>query len=117
MVKGTGPGQDWFNTTAFTPNETGLIGNGGRGLSWLRGPGLMQMDLSLFRTFNLTERFKLKMRGEMLNFSNTPHWSNPNTTCSIVTPESGPDVCGGSFGQISGAFGQRIVQLGAELDF
>jgi TonB dependent receptor-like, beta-barrel len=117
MLKGTGPGQQWFNTTAYVPVESVRIGNAGYGASWFRGPGLMQLDLSLFRTFKLTERFRLKMRGEMLNFSNTPHWNNPNTTCSIVTPASGPDVCGGSFGQITGSFGQRIFQLGAEVDF
>ena len=112
MIKGTGPGQQWFNTTAFTPTEAVQIGNGGRGLSWLRGPGLAQMDLSLFRTFNLTERYKLQMRFQMQNFSNTPHWSDPNMTCSIVA-----GACGGGFGQITGSFGQRIFQIGAELDF
>jgi hypothetical protein len=117
MTKGTGPGEQWFNTSAFTPDETVSIGNGGRGQSWLRGPGLMQLDLSLFRTFKLTERFHLKMRAEMLNFSNTPHWSNPGVSCSIVTPTSGPDVCGGTFGQITTSYGQRILQLGAEVDF
>jgi hypothetical protein len=117
MIKGTGPGQDWFNTTAFTPVETIRIGNGGRGNSWFRGPGLSQLDMSLFRNFKLTERFNLRFRLESLNFSNTPHWSNPNTTCSIVTNSSGQDVCGGGFGQITSAFGQRIVQLGAEIDF
>jgi hypothetical protein len=113
MIKGTGSGQQWFNTTAFVPNENVQIGNSGRGLSWLRGPGLTQMDLSLFRTFKLTERFKLKMRAEMLNFSNTPHWSNPNTTCTITST----GVCGGSMGQITGAFGERIFQLGAQINF
>ncbi len=113
MTKGTGTGQQWFNTTAFVPNENVQIGNSGRGLSWLRGPGLTQMDLSLFRTFKLTERFKLKMRAEMLNFSNTPHWSNPNTTCTITSA----GVCGGSMGQITSAFGERIFQLGAEINF
>jgi Carboxypeptidase regulatory-like domain/TonB dependent receptor-like, beta-barrel len=117
MIKGTGPHQQWFNTTAFVPVETVRIGNGGRGNSWFRGPGLSQLDLSLFRTFKLTERFNLKMRAEMLNFSNTPHWNNPGTSCSIVTPTSGPDVCGGSFGQITGAYGQRIFQVGAEVTF
>jgi len=112
MIGGTGRGQQWFNTTAFTPDTSVSIGNGGRGLSWLRGPGLMQMDLSLFRTFSLTERFKLRMELQALNFSNTPHWSNPNTGCSIVN-----GVCGGSFGQITGAYGQRIVQVGATLNF
>jgi Carboxypeptidase regulatory-like domain/TonB dependent receptor-like, beta-barrel len=113
MIKGTGPGQQWFNTTAFTPVETVRLGNGGRGDSWLRGPGFAQLDLSLFRTFKLTERFNLKMRAEMLNFSNTPHWNNPNTTCTITTA----GACGGSLGQITGAFGQRIFQLGAQVQF
>lgn len=72
----------------------------------------MQLDLSLFRTFKLTERFKLKVRAETLNFSNTPHWSDPGTSCSIVN-----GVCGGGFGQITSAYGQRILQLGAEVDF
>jgi len=112
MIKGTGSKQVWFNTTAFTPVETVQIGNSGRGLSWLRGPGVAQMDLSLFRNFKLTERFKLKMRFEMLNFTNTPHWSNPNMTCSIVN-----GVCGGNLGQITSAFGERILQVGAEVDF
>ena len=114
MVKGTGPGEQWFNTSAFTPVNGVRMGTStSRGLSWLRGPGLMQLDLSLFRTFKLTERFKLKMRAETLNFSNTPHWSNPNETCTITT--SG--ACGGSLGQITGAFGQRIFQLGAQIQF
>ncbi|MGH9395526.1 MAG: TonB-dependent receptor, partial [Terriglobia bacterium] len=112
MTKGTVPGQQWFNTTAFTPNQTGNIGNGGRGLSWLRGPGLAQLDFSAFRNFKLSERFKLEMRLETLNFTNTPHWNNPNMSCSIVN-----GVCGGNFGQITGAFGQRIIQLGAQLSF
>ena len=113
MTKGTGPGELWFNTTAFVPNEQVQIGNSGRGLSWLRGPGLTQLDLSLFRTFKLTERFKLRVRAETLNFSNTPHFYNPNTSCTITT--SG--TCGGSMGQITSGFGQRIFQLGAEVDF
>jgi Carboxypeptidase regulatory-like domain/TonB dependent receptor-like, beta-barrel len=113
MTKGTGSGEQWFNTTAFTPVQTVRIGNGGRGNSWLRGPGLSQLDLSLFRTFKLTERFNLKFWAETLNFTNTPHWSNPDTTCSITS--SG--VCGGSLGQITDAFGQRIFQLGAEINF
>ena len=119
MTGGTGPGEQWFNTSAFRPvefaaNQPVRIGSAAsRGESWLRGPGLMQLDLSLFRTFKLTERFKLKVRAETLNFSNTPHWNNPDETCTITTA----GVCGGSLGQITGGFGQRILQLGAEVDF
>ena len=73
----------------------------------------MQLDLSLFRNFKITERYKLKLRLETLNFTNTPHWYNPDGECSITT--SG--TCGGSLGQITSAYGQRIFQVGAEIDF
>ena len=112
VSKGTGPGEYWFNTGAFQPVQTANLGTAGRGLSWLRGPGLAQLDLSVFRNFKLTERYKLALRFETLNFTNTPHWSNPNTGCSIVN-----GVCGGSFGQITSSFGQRVFQIGAEVDF
>ncbi|MGH9353858.1 MAG: hypothetical protein ACRD2G_17135, partial [Terriglobia bacterium] len=108
----TGPGQQWFNTTAFTFAPTAAFGTAGESLSWLRGPGIAQLDASLFRTFKLTERFKLQFRVETLNFTNTPHWNDPHTSCSNVN-----GACGGSFGQITGAFGQRIVQFGAQLMF
>jgi hypothetical protein len=112
MTKGIGPGSFWFNTNAFQPLETAQLGTSGRGLSWLRGPGVAQLDFSLFRNFKLTERFNLQFRAETLNLTNTPHFYNPATNCAIVS-----GVCGGSFGQATSAFGQRILQLGAKLSF
>lgn len=108
----TGPGQLWFNTTAFTPIQTVQIGNSGRGLSWLRGPGFGTLDAGLSRTFTLTERFSLQMQIQAQNFTNTPQWANPHMGCSIVN-----GVCGGSFGQITTAYDPRVIQLGAKLEF
>ncbi|MGH9405199.1 MAG: TonB-dependent receptor [Terriglobia bacterium] len=112
MIKGTGRGQQWFNTSAFVPDLTETIGNSGHGDSWLRGPGLAQLDFNLFRNFKLTERFTLRGQVEMQNLTNTPHWNSPSQSCTNVN-----GVCGGSFGQITGGFGQRIVQLGLQLMF
>ncbi|HZQ50694.1 MAG TPA: TonB-dependent receptor [Bryobacteraceae bacterium] len=112
MPKGTGPGQYWFSPSAFTPTQSVQMGNTGLGLSWLRGPGLAQLDFSLYRHFNFTERFKLRISAEAQNLTNTPHWNNPGTSCSIVN-----GACGGSFGQITSAYGQRIIQGGAQLSF
>ena len=112
MPKNTGPGAYWFDPTSFTPDQTVSIGTGGRGLSWLRGPGLGQLDFSVFRNFKLTERFGLRFSLETLNLTNTPHFNNPNTSCSIVNGE-----CGGGFGQITSSFGERIIQLGAQVSF
>jgi hypothetical protein len=111
--KGQGPGQYWFDPASFAPVlDNGRLGTVGRDPSWLRGPGLVQMDASLFRHFKLTERYDLELRLEAQNVTNSPHFSNPNTTCTDVLGK-----CGGKFGQISSGYGERYVQLGLKLKF
>ena len=112
MIKGQGPGQQWFNANAWQPVQTAQLGTSGRGLSWLRGPGVAQLDFSLFRDFKITERVKLQLRAETLNLTNSPHFYNPSTTCTIVN-----NACGGTFGQTTSSFGERVIQLGAKVFF
>jgi hypothetical protein len=109
-----GPGQFWFSPSSFAPVLTPTFGNTGTGLSWLTGPGLVNMDMSLFRTFALTERFKLQFRLEADNAFNTPHFQDTSgtTTCTILNGQ-----CAYGFGQITSAYGQRIVMLAAKLFF
>lgn len=112
-TKGTGPGQYWFDRSAFAPVlDYDRFGTTGVGLSWLRGPGLVQMDSSLFRHFKLREGWDLEFRLEAQNVTNSPHFNNPNMTC---TNELGK--CGGNFAQITGGYGERYVQLGLKLKF
>ena len=67
----------WFDTSAFA-RPTGLrFGNVGR--NTMRGPGVVNTDLSLFRTFKIREKLNLQFRGEAFNLSNTPHFGNPNS--------------------------------------
>jgi hypothetical protein len=66
----------WFDTSAFA-RPTG-VGFGDVGRNTMRGPGVVNLDLSLFRDFKITERFNLQFRVESFNVSNTPHFSNPN---------------------------------------
>ncbi|HWR52983.1 MAG TPA: TonB-dependent receptor [Bryobacteraceae bacterium] len=66
----------FFDTNAFARPTGARFGNVGR--NTMIGPGVVNMDLSLFRTFKVTERFNLQFRGESFNLSNTPHFSNPN---------------------------------------
>src|SRR5437899_2941127 len=66
----------WFDITAFARPTGARFGNVGR--NTMRGPGVVNMDLSLFRTFKLTERINLKFQAESFNLSNTPHFANPN---------------------------------------
>jgi hypothetical protein len=111
-TKGQGPGQFWFGRTSFVPVETATLGSTGRNLSWLRGPGLINMDFSLFRHFKITERYNLEFRAETQNLTNSPHFGNPSTSCRDVN-----GTCGGPFGQITSSYGERILQLGAVIRF
>jgi Carboxypeptidase regulatory-like domain/TonB dependent receptor-like, beta-barrel len=66
----------WFDTSAFARPTGARFGTVGR--NTMRGPGVVNTDLSLFRTFKLTEKFNLQFRAEAFNLSNTPHFANPN---------------------------------------
>jgi hypothetical protein len=66
----------WFDTSAFARPTGVRFGNVGR--NTMRGPGVVNTDLSLFRTFKIMEKLNLQFRGEAFNLSNTPHFGNPN---------------------------------------
>jgi hypothetical protein len=66
----------YFDTTAFARVTEVRFGNVGR--NSMRGPGQTNLDLSLFRTFALTESVGLQFRAEAFNVTNTPHFNNPN---------------------------------------
>ena len=67
----------YFDTTAFARVTDVRFGNTGRNI--LRGPGVVNLDLSLFRTFRLTDKFQLQVRAEAFNVTNTPHFANPDS--------------------------------------
>jgi hypothetical protein len=66
----------WFDITAFAPITDVRFGNVGR--NTMRGPGVVNMDLSIFRSFRVVEKLKVEFRAESFNISNTPHFANPN---------------------------------------
>jgi hypothetical protein len=75
---GVGTGQPFYDPTAFAAvSAPAVYGNVGR--NTLYGPGAVNMDFSLFRTFNVTERFALQFRADAANLFNTPHFINPGS--------------------------------------
>lgn len=55
------------------PSPTGNLPRG-----YFHGPGVRTWDTSMFKTFALTERYKLELRAEGINVLNHPLWQNPN---------------------------------------
>jgi outer membrane receptor protein involved in Fe transport len=107
ILGGIGPGQPWFTTSSFLPPAPNEFGNAGR--NTIRGPGLKNYDFSLFRTFAVTERFKLEFRGEFYNLTNTPHFNNPDGKVTDST-----------FGIVSSSlsgYGNRQIQTALRILF
>ena len=69
---------EWFNPNAFTLPAFGTFGNVRRG--FLAGPGLADVDWSLFKNTLISERATLQFRAEFFNLFNRVNFGLPNTT-------------------------------------
>src|SRR3984893_11203158 len=65
-----GGGYVWFDPTTMAIPGPGKLGN--CGISSERGPGLKQIDMSLSKRFNITERQSMEFRFDAINAFNTP---------------------------------------------
>jgi hypothetical protein len=88
----------WFTKSSFAPAATGTVGNVGRNI--LYGPRLFAINASVFRRFNLTERFKLEFRAESFNVTNTKQLDPPDTILGDA-----------AFGQVTTAQGTQSVKV------
>jgi hypothetical protein len=127
LVLGT-PNQ-WFNPAAFMLPAAGTYGNAGRDI--LRGPGLGNLDMSLFKTTTLSEAMKLQFRAEFFNILNRPNFGMPSvfmfTSSGAPTglgiPAGAPAVAGAATTPVSPSAGlinitstdQREIQFGLKL--
>lgn len=96
--------QQYFNTAAFIAAPIGTFGNVGRGT--LRGPVYFDVDMSVFKDFVFSERWKLQFRAESFNTENRPNFSNPVAS-----------VSSGTFGRITAAADPRVLQFALKLFF
>ena len=94
----------WFNTAAFTANQTATFGNSGRNI--LRSPALVNFDFALIKPFPIGERFRVLFRSEFFNLFNTPQFLPPGNTLGTAT-----------FGKITSARDPRILQLSLKLSW
>jgi hypothetical protein len=97
--------QEYFNVNAFQPNAIGTFGNSQR--NSLFGPGYMNIDFAVMKIIPFKERYRLTIRGEFFNLTNTPHFEFP-----ISSPIGTP-----GFGEITAARDPRIIQLAAKFNW
>jgi hypothetical protein len=98
---------EWFNTKAFTIPAPFTFGNVSRTLPNVRGPGMNNLDFSLIKETQISERFGLEFRAEAFNLLNTPHFGLPNT-----------DLADPTFGQLTSTIlSPREIQFGLKLSF
>ena len=100
QVQKIGSLQQFYDRSAFAPVTEARFGSTGRTI--LRGPGVVNLNLGLFRSFTPRERLKVEFRAEAFNSTNTSHFSNPSGNASS-----------GSLMQItSAAADQRNIRFG-----
>jgi hypothetical protein len=97
------------------------VGLGNTGRNQFRGPGYIQDNISLFKSFSIFREAALETRIEAFQLSNTPQFNNPNSG-------SGNIFTSGNFGRITstlssgqgsvnGIGGGRTLQASARITF
>ena len=79
---GIGRGNPYFDPLAFAPVTEARFGNAG--FNTLRGPGVAQWDIGLFRQIPLRGTANVQLRVEAFNLTNRPHFSNPGANRSSL---------------------------------
>jgi hypothetical protein len=116
ILGGHGVGQPYFDPLSFKAVTDVRFGNSGRNI--LRGPGVFNLDGSLFRNFRMTERAQLQVRVEMFGVTNTPQFSLPGATVSNMTLNGDGTVRTlGGYTEITGASGERQIRFAAKISF
>jgi hypothetical protein len=94
----------WFDTSAYSNPAPLTFGNSPR--SGLRGAPVVTTDATLEKSFFLTERWKMDIRGEFYNLLNHAIFNVPGFTFGAA-----------DFGVVSSARSPRTAQLAARLSF
>jgi len=97
----------YFDTSVFSQPAPFTFGNVSPYTNDLRAPGSRNYDLSLFKEFRSSERWRFQLRGEFLNAFNRVRFGSPNTSVTST-----------SFGVItSQANSPRQTQIGLKFLF
>jgi hypothetical protein len=101
----------WFDPSSFAAPLAPWAGGTNQGFGVTRkdavvGPGLVNFNLSLFKTFSITERTKFELRFESFNTFNHTQFNGVDTNTGDK-----------NFGAVTSTYDPRVLQLGAKLSF
>jgi hypothetical protein len=105
----------YFNTSLFTPEPLGQLGNARR--RFFAGPGLNNWDMALLKDTAIREGMNLEFRWELFNAFNHTQFQQPDGNLNdtqIVEPTTGRLL---GFGTIQTSNPPRIMQLSLKLLF
>ncbi len=100
-------GQEYFNTSLFSANALGTPGSASRRSFY--GPGTLNFDLALLRSFTVAEKKALQFRLETFNTFNHAQFFGP----AAVNGDFGTDL----FGKVVKAAPPRLVQVALKFTF
>jgi Carboxypeptidase regulatory-like domain/TonB dependent receptor len=112
--------QCWFNPDAFINPVNYTFGNVPRTLSNLRGPGAVNIDASMLKTFRVVEKYDFQFRLEGFNIFNHPNFNNPNTAFTAIQntiKNTNTADTNANFGVITSAQSARVFQAGLKFIF
>jgi len=100
-------GLEYFNTALFSANALGTPGTASRRSFY--GPGMLNFDTALLRSFRLREKNELQFRFETFNTFNHTQFFGP----AAVNGNFSSNL----FGQVVNAAPPRLIQLALKLTF
>ena len=136
VTHGIGSSTHWFDPTAFTqpsgcpaavppatapPCTAANVGLGNTGRNQFRGPGYLQDNLSLFKSFPIFREAALETRLDAFQLSNTPQFNNPNSGSGNIISASNfgqvTSTLGSGQGSVNGVGGGRSLQASVKITF
>jgi hypothetical protein len=117
---------EFVNVNCFAPAQKGSIGMDS-GYDRLRGPGLQNWDMSLFKNISIKERARIQLRLEAFDVFNHAEWATFNTAAQFTTGGTLNNLTS-QLGGTGGRFGfgaantirgnlQRVLQIAAKFNF
>ena len=123
ILGGIGSNASYFDPLAFAAVTDARLGTAG--YNTLRGPRVINLDFSIYRTFRLAPGMTLQFRAEAFNLTNTPHFANPSANVSNLQLNADGSIRNlGGFSTITSTantgrdgIDERLFRLGLRLGF